>query len=62
MEGRIDAGVTSVGKVVPALYFWPGDVRWCYRGAGFLIASVVVVVDTPPLLGSILCVRDVGVV
>jgi hypothetical protein len=51
-----------VGKVVTTLYFWASDVRWLYRRPYFLISSLVVVVDTPRLLGSLLRVGDMGLV
>jgi hypothetical protein len=45
-----------------ALHFWPSDVRWFNRRPYFLITSLVVVVDIPPLLGMLLRVGDLGLV
>jgi hypothetical protein len=48
--------------MVTALHFWPSDVRWFDRRTYFLITSLVVVVDTPLLLGMLLRVGDLGLV
>jgi hypothetical protein len=51
-----------MGKMVSALHFRPSDVRWVNRCPHFLITSLLVVVDTPPLLGMLLRVGDLGLV
>jgi hypothetical protein len=51
-----------MGKMVTALHFWSCDVRRVNRRTYFLITSLVVVVDTPPLLGILLRVGNVGLV